>query len=171
MNAYQPGEGVDVAQLTKEIRQARASLEKGGAVVHKRLDGHDEDLRELYLRTGRLGSAGSGGSDLTTKEARDWLIQKHWLNSPSEIGQQYESSPREIADATRARKAISKLFGTCDVSSLSADYRKSLSQFSFGSNQFALPPTLSNRVLSCLVDCTDVSALLRNESIATASIR
>jgi len=45
--------------------------------------------------------------------------------------------------------------------------RKSLSSFAYGSNQFILPPQLSNRVLSCLTDLEDVAGLMSSSVVMT----
>ena len=43
--------------------------------------------------------------------------------------------------------------------------KKSLSAFSFGNNGFLLAPEMSNQVLSCIVDPTDVTGLVNPVNI------
>src|SRR5262249_50250724 len=49
--------------------------------------------------------------------------------------------------------------------------RKSMTSFSFGTNQFILPPTLASQVLSCIVDPTDLTGLVNNVTISGPSIK
>jgi HK97 family phage major capsid protein len=58
-----------------------------------------------------------------------------------------------------------------DQNKLDVHERKSLSAFSFGTNQFLLPPELSNQTLSCLVDPSDLSGLVNRVQISACSIK
>src|SRR5262249_29450823 len=51
------------------------------------------------------------------------------------------------------------------------EIRKSLTSFSFGSNQFILPPQLATQVLSCLADETDVAGMVNVVQISAGSAK
>jgi len=54
---------------------------------------------------------------------------------------------------------------------LPLEFRKSLTAFSLGSNGFILAPQISDQVLSCLVDPTDVTGIMNNVQISGGSIK
>jgi hypothetical protein len=58
------------------------------------------------------------------------------------------------------------LFCHGDVSRLDQFERKSLTSFSFGNNGFILAPQMSDQVLSCLVDPSDISGLVNRVPIS-----
>src|SRR5262249_22805393 len=60
-----------------------------------------------------------------------------------------------------------------NVERLDSLERKSLSSFSFSgaAGSFLLPPTMSDRVLSCLVSPTDLSGLVDSITISTGSVQ
>jgi predicted phage gp36 major capsid-like protein len=68
-------------------------------------------------------------------------------------------SEAQIGEAQTYHKAFSELLHTADAGTLSRENRKALSAFSLGSNGFILPTEMSNRIISCLVDPTDVTSL------------
>jgi len=51
------------------------------------------------------------------------------------------------------------------------EHKKSLTSFSFGSNQFVLLPQMSDRVLSCLVDPTDIAGLMGQATTSAGSLK
>jgi len=71
--------------------------------------------------------------------------------------QPFVCSGAQIGEAQTYHKAFSELLHTADAGTLSPENRKALSAFSFGSNGVILPPEMSNRIISCLVDPTDVT--------------
>src|SRR5262249_27233417 len=96
------------------------------------------------------------------------------LTSPKlegDVAPDYTPSPSEIADAMVARRALKNLFRHGDVARLDPTEKKSLSAFNFGSNQFLLAPEMSNRILSCLEDETDVSGLVGSVVTSAGSIK
>jgi HK97 family phage major capsid protein len=66
---------------------------------------------------------------------------------------------------------LKNLFRKRDPANLDPLERKSLSSFSFGSNSFLLAPEMSNRVLSCLADPTDLASLMGQASTSSGSLR
>jgi len=83
----------------------------------------------------------------------------------------YAPSYDEIAEATLATEGLRQLFRHGDVTRLSTECRKSLSPFSFGGNSFLLALEMSNQVISCIVDPTDLAGLMDQVSISAGSIR
>jgi HK97 family phage major capsid protein len=63
------------------------------------------------------------------------------------------------------------MINSVDHQTLSPEHRKALSSFVFGSNGFILQPEMSSRILSCLVDETDVAGLMQNITISGPSIK
>src|SRR5262249_18360674 len=63
------------------------------------------------------------------------------------------------------------LMHSTSIDQLPLDQRKALSSFSFGSQGFMLAPEQSSEILSCLVDVTDITGLMRNISISSSSIK
>src|SRR5262249_932002 len=81
----------------------------------------------------------------------------------------YVPSSSEIEDAMLATTALRSVFRTGNVDRV--EFKKQLSSFSFGSNEFVLPPQMSDRVLSCLVDPTDVAGLMGQASTSGGSLK
>jgi formate dehydrogenase major subunit len=73
--------------------------------------------------------------------------------------------------ALSARKAIHNLFRHGDTSRLEPLEKKALTSFSFGSSGFILPPEMSNIVISCVVDETDVTGLMQNVTTSAGSLK
>lgn len=65
---------------------------------------------------------------------------------------------------------MQQLFRTGSIDRVDAEFKKSLSAFSFGSAGLMLPPQQSNRVLRCLVDPTDFASLADQITISGPSI-
>ena len=70
-----------------------------------------------------------------------------------------------------ARKALTKLWRHGDPGKLDPMKRKSLSAFSFGTNDFLLPPQMSNQVLSYIIDPIDVAGWVNRITISAGSIK
>jgi hypothetical protein len=71
----------------------------------------------------------------------------------------------------RARQGLKQLFRAGHVDRIEPEFRKSLSAFSFGNSGFLLAPEMSDRVLSCIVDPTDLSGSVDSITISGPSIR
>jgi hypothetical protein len=46
-----------------------------------------------------------------------------------------------------------------------------MSNFSFGTNSFIMPPALASQILSCIVDPTDLTGLVNVVQISAPSIK
>jgi HK97 family phage major capsid protein len=71
----------------------------------------------------------------------------------------------------RARQGLKQLFRAGHVDRIEPKFRKSVSAFSFGNSGFLLAPEMSDRVLSCIVDPTDLSGSVDSITISGPSIR
>jgi hypothetical protein len=80
-------------------------------------------------------------------------------------------SPTDIDEAVTARTALTNLWRLADPNRLDQLQRKSLSSFSLGTNEILLPPVLSNQVLSCITDPTDIASLVQTVNISGPSVR
>jgi HK97 family phage major capsid protein len=63
------------------------------------------------------------------------------------------------------------LFRHGDQNRLPLEFRKSLTAFSLGANGVILAPQISDQVLSCLVDPSDVTGIVNNVTISGGSIK
>jgi len=77
----------------------------------------------------------------------------------------------QIKQAIAYRKALTAAFNSLDHKTLPEDIQKSLSAFAFGSNGFIMPPEMSNRVVSCVVDPTDLAGLMSSMNISSPSVK
>jgi predicted phage gp36 major capsid-like protein len=122
----------------------------------------------------RPGASIERDDDFERKDAAALCVVKHNLTIPKHDGSviEYTPSPSEIDEALTAKRAVRTLFRYGgDQNRLPLEFRKSLSSFSLGSNGFILAPEISNQVLSCLIDPTDVTGLMNNVTISGGSIK
>jgi HK97 family phage major capsid protein len=70
-----------------------------------------------------------------------------------------------------ACKALQTLMHSIDVAQIPELERKALTSFNMGASGFILQPEMSSRILSCLVDITDVAGIMANISISGPSIK
>lgn len=167
----------NLADLLAEARQIRADL--GGVLdtrdtkFAERFTGLENSINELFKKMHRPGAASSDDDGDERKLAIDYCILKHDLNAPKieASAPVYVPSNDEITGAIQACKAIRSLWRHGNVERLDAVERKSLSSFSFGTNQFVLPAQMSSRVLSCLTDQTDLAGLMGQEQTSGGSLK
>jgi len=167
----------NLGDLIAEIRKARDDL--GGMLdgrdgrFTKRFEAIEADLNKLFLNSRRPGSDIRIDDGDEHKDATALCILKHDLAVPKVDPSQpdYIPSPDEVQTASTARRGIKQLFRTGNYDRLDPGYRKSMTSFTFGSNAFIMPPQLSDRVLSCLVDPTDVAGLMGQATTSGASLK
>jgi HK97 family phage major capsid protein len=164
--------GMELVDVLKEIRAASENMTKADSAAAQRFDAIETSINDLFKRLARPGSEG-GGHDTERKEAIEYCVLKHDIAAPKvETGQPiYVPSPAEIDEAIIARKAITSLFRTGNVERLDPSERKGLTSFAFGANQFVLPAQISNRVLSCLADETDLAGLMGQETTSGGALK
>jgi HK97 family phage major capsid protein len=159
--------GVELAELVREAKEIRDAIGTADDARSRRLDAVEKSV--LYLRAHRPGPGGARDDDLERKSAIEYCILELATPKNDGIAPPYVPSSSEIEDATLATKALHSLFrhGNADR----VEHKKSLSSFAFGSNQFILASEMSNRVLSCLVDPTDVAGLMGQSTTSAGSLK
>lgn len=172
--------GLDLPQLIKEIKEARQGMEGRDAAMAQRFDalttkyqGLEEGLDALHVRLNRPGGGaeGFGDRDLVRKSAREYVLERRAMLSPKDDGGgEYEPRGDEIDSAIAATKALRKVI-RYGAGRLDALETKSLSEFNFGSIGWVLPSQWSSRVLSCLVDGTDLTSYVAQEGISGPSLK
>jgi len=126
------------------------------------------DLRKRLLRPGPEPT----NDDANRKAAVGLLRLKHELKIvKKDPDHPFTCTEEQIAEACTAVKAMTELMNTTNIDNLTPEYRKALTAFSFGSNGFILSPEMSNQVLSCLTDQTDVAGLMRSMTTAAPSVK
>jgi HK97 family phage major capsid protein len=169
-----------VAQLLAELKAARAEFAGGD-------DERSKSITELRTKVAKMEGALDGlsrrlgrpgnGHDLDAGSEREQavgLLQfKHLMRQPKHDpgGSPIIIDEKAIEEATLAVRGARHLFKTTDIGSLPIDQRKALTSFNVGASGFILPPEMSSRVLSCLVDPTDIAGLMSNITISGPSIK
>ncbi|WP_454617539.1 phage major capsid protein [Bradyrhizobium cenepequi] len=169
-----------LADLVREVHETRDFLrqqdnERTSAIGE--LKGENAALRRavdnIILRISRPGSDhGEFSPDADRAAARALLELKHHLHVTKRDPQQpFVCTEAQLDDAVAYTKAFGALLHTTDIGALAPEYRKALSSFAFGSNGFILPPEMSDRIISCIVDPTDVTSLFDNVAISSGSVK
>jgi HK97 family phage major capsid protein len=110
--------------------------------------------------------------DANRKAAVGLLRLKHELKiTKKDFDHPFTPSEDQITEAQVAVEALRAVINSTDQSNLPIEFRKALTSFSFGSNGFILAPEMSSRILSCLVDQTDVAGIMANMTIAGPSVK
>jgi HK97 family phage major capsid protein len=169
----------DLAGIMREVRAASENIttaenhtNKSLAELRTKYGGLESTVNDVLRKLQRPGSEVGGDTD-ERKHAVQYCMTKHALTVPKNDGHAalYVPSSSEVEDATLATKAIRSLFRHGNIERLDNLERKSLTSFAFGSNQFVLPPQMSDRVLSCLVDPSDISGLMGQETTSGGSLK
>lgn len=164
-----------LANLVEQIKDASRNIEQGDAKFANRLDAIEKSVNDLYLKTQRPGGFSGDSDDVITerKSAIELCNTRHNLAISKNDGSaaDYTPSSSEIDEAMLCRKALHNLFRHGDPARLEPMERKSLTSFSFGANAWILAPDMSNQVLSCILDPTDLVGMMNNVNISGASIR
>jgi HK97 family phage major capsid protein len=161
---------VTLANVAAMIRSASEGIE----ARDKRIRALESSVNDLLLKMGRPSGGGDGFGDVDERKSAVGLLeQRHYNRQTKHDGAIVELSfsNEEISEAMLANKAMHKLLHATSIDILRPDERKALSSFSFGSQGFLLAPEMSNQILSCLVDTTDLAALMQNVSISSGSIK
>jgi HK97 family phage major capsid protein len=163
-----------LAELVEEIRKASASMVDGDTRTNARIDQIAKSLDGVLIRLNRPGAEGGAANDndLIRKDAIGLCYLKRQLTVPkNDGGSIYVPTSAEIEDATNYRRGLQQLWRVGDANRLDATVRKSMSSFSFGTNQFMMPPQLATQVLSCIVDPTDLAGIVNSVTISAPSIK
>lgn len=155
-----------------ELKQLGTTLETGQKSLEAKVSGLETGINELYKRNFRPGQENGDYDFNERKAALDYLRVKHDIKlTTKDADHPFRPSEDEIKTAIVAHKAMNAAMNTANLDSLSAEYRKSLTSFAFGSNGFILPPQMGDRVISCIVDPTDLSGLMDSMTIARPSVQ
>jgi len=163
--------GAGLAQLVDEIRLASANIRTADDETRRQIRAVEASVNDLYRKVGRPGAEIGDDGDERTSAIGLCQIHKETVTEDDVHTANYVPSSTEIQTALLARKGLKALFRTGHIDRLEPEYRKSLSSFSFGNSGFMLMPEMSTRVLSCLVDPTDLSGLMDSITISSPSIR
>ncbi|MBR1172986.1 phage major capsid protein [Bradyrhizobium sp. KB893862 SZCCT0404] len=163
--------GEHLTDLLAEVKAARAVLESGDSERDRAIKQLRSDIDRLSLKINRPGF--DDVSDHANRRAAIGLLQlKHALKIPKHDPQHpFAPSEDAITEAKAHIDAIRALMKTTDVARLPDTQRKALSAFSFGASGFVLPPEMSDRILSCTIDQTDVTALMGSATLAGNAIK
>jgi HK97 family phage major capsid protein len=166
------GVELGLADFLKEAKEIRDSIGTADDAREKRLDGLERSMNDVLRKVSRPGFGGGDRvDDLERKDAIEYCILRHELDVPKTDGQAaYTPSSAEIENAVLATRGLHTLFRTGNPDR-AVEYRKALSSFAFGSNQFILAPEMSNRILSCLVDPSDVAGLMGQSRTSHGSLK
>jgi hypothetical protein len=156
-----------LGDLVQEIREASRSIEMGDARTGKRLEQIEKSVDSLFVKIGRPGASGDCDDAGFERTATEMCKSRHAItvNKVEEV--EYSPSGPEIDQAINAQRGLRAYLRHGDMDRLAPEYRKGLSAFSFGPpGNFLLPPTQADRMLSCLVNPTDLSGLVDKVSIS-----
>jgi HK97 family phage major capsid protein len=161
-----------LGDLVAQIREASQNIEAGDARMGQRLDGIEKSINELFLKSRPSGSAGDYDGEVSERKSVVEMCRiKHALDTPKVQTTEYVPNSAYVDEAITARRALKALIRHGDMNKLEPTERKSLSAFSFGTNQFLMAPEMSNQVLSCLVDAGDLIGLVNRVTISAGSIK
>jgi HK97 family phage major capsid protein len=132
-------------------------------------------VEQLSLKLGRPGGGGNLDTGAVTlrQSARGLLELKHQSRTPkiSPHDLPFNPTDAEIDEAEHAVKGLRHMMRCTNMDQLPAVEKSALSAFSFGASGFILQPELSNQILSCIVDPSDVTGLARSVTISGPSIK
>jgi len=161
--------GANSATVTDvEQKLARISTDISGAVT--KMQSLEETINTLSKKINRPGS--EAASDEENRKAAVGLLQlRHEFKvHKKDIEHPFQPTEEQITEAVQAVKALHALAST-DMTALSPDYRKALTSFNMGASGFILAPEMSRRILSCIVDPTDVTGLFDSLTISGPSVK
>lgn len=191
----------DLSHLMAQIKEASENIKNAdNATMHKlegiehnmkrsgeRLIVLDGDLKEvkaqcasletsvndIWKRTGRPGSVLTSDDDVSERKAAIEFLQWQHEDRIKKKDHQNPFVPAEeqIKSAITYRKALNAAMHAADHNTMPVEYRKSLSAFSFGTNAFVLTPQMTNRVIRCIVDPTDLGGLMDSMTTSSPSVR
>src|SRR5262249_19125573 len=162
-----------LANVLHEIKSATAHIDERDAATRSRLATLEHSVNDLLRKQGRP----SGGFDANGRDERAsaiGLLEQKYFATTTKTDPALPPpsfSEEAIAEAKLAIRGLKTLMHSTSIDQVPLDQRKALSAFSFGSQGFMLAPEMSNEILSCLEDITDIAGLMRNITISGPSIR
>src|SRR5262245_38662794 len=165
----------EVAKNGKAYGETDAKLTKIAtdlAEKETKLQGLQETINNLSKKVQRPGESGEFSEEANRKAAIGLLRLKHELRVPKvDFEHPFQPSEDQIKEADIAIKGIRSLMHCTDMSQIAEVQRKALTSFNIGAPGFILPPEMSSRVLSCLVEPTDVTGLFSSMTISGPAVR
>jgi HK97 family phage major capsid protein len=159
--------------ILHEMRSATSLIDQRDQATRSRLGHLEASVNDLMRQMGRP-RGGNGSPDVDErKSALEMLQQRHHYTQTKHDAMLPEPSFSEdqIAESKLAIRGLRTLMHSTSIDQVPLDQRKALSSFSFGSSGFILAPEMSNEILSCLEDITDIAGIMRNITISGPSIR
>jgi HK97 family phage major capsid protein len=151
-----------------ELQKLAEDMARKSAELAKAVD-------QISLRLNRPGGVGGGDTSAVTlrQSARELLELRHVNRIPKSSPDDLPFCPgeAELEEAEHAVRGIKHLLKTTSIDTLPVIERKALTAFSMGASGFILVPEMSNRILSCLTDVTDLTGLAGQISISAGSIK
>jgi HK97 family phage major capsid protein len=157
-----------------EAKADRNELQRVADDMAKKVGALQAAVNNLSVRVGRPGSGSLEGPANSLREsARGLLLLKHQARVPKSAPDEPVFSPSEqdLEEAELACLGIKHLFKCTTIEQLPMVERKALTAFNMGASGFILQPEMSDRILSCLVDPTDLAGLVGQITISGPSIK
>ncbi|MBV9531681.1 MAG: phage major capsid protein, partial [Bradyrhizobium sp.] len=137
-----------------------------------RVEAMEQSIKTLHRKLNRPGMETSADDVSERKDAIALLRLKHEAQIPKRDPQhELVATEDAISEAKMHIAAVKALMRTADHNTLSLEYQKALSSFRLGSNGFILPPSMSDQVLSCMTDSSELAALMGNVTVAGDSVK
>jgi HK97 family phage major capsid protein len=163
-----------LAGLVREIKSASENIRVADEAnkqvldgVRARQDSLETSINDLYKRAGRPGAEHNPSETTERRDAIEMCKARHANTVKKAEEVEYSPPSAEVDSAIAAQRGLRQYLRHGNMDKLSGEYRKSLSAFSFGPpGNFLLPPTQASRILSCLVDPTDLSGLVDQVTIS-----
>jgi HK97 family phage major capsid protein len=162
-----------LANVLHEIKSATANIDQRDQATRSRLSALESSVNDLMRKHGRPSGGNGLGETDERAQAVEMLQQRHHYTQTKYDAMLPEPSFSEdqIAESKLAIRGLRTLMHSTSIDQVPLDQRKALSAFSFGSSGFILAPEMSNEILSCLEDITDIAGIMRNITISGPSIR
>jgi hypothetical protein len=172
-------------ERTRLIGEIQKAI-KGGA-IGEQVDTLDRVVQDIAGRMSAVQSAcdqltvkmgrPSGGFDFSPSSeeaaARGLVQLRHLQRVPKSdpMVPPFEPTSEQMSEAVLAVKGIRGLLHTTSIDQLPFDQRKALSSFNMGASGFILPTEMSDRILSCITDPSDLAGVMGNISISGPAVR
>jgi HK97 family phage major capsid protein len=165
----------DIASGSKSVGETTAKLERVStdmAELGTRIQSLETSIDAVSKKMGRPNGGLSDMDEVERKSAINYMQERHYWKVPK-VDSAHPFAPSEdgITEAAVARKAFSAVLKCSDLSGLPDVQRKALTGFSVGSSQFIMPIEVSNRVLSCMDDESDITGFMDSIQISSSGVK
>jgi HK97 family phage major capsid protein len=158
-----------------EAKADRGELQKLADEMARKSAELQTAVEALSVKLGRPGGSGNidTGAATLRQSARGLLELKHQMRTPKSEPTETPFNPSEadLDEAEHAVRGLRHMFKCTTLEQLPMIERKALTSFNMGASGFILQPEMSDKILSCLADITDLSGLVTNMTISAGSIR